>query len=51
MALFVLAYLLTGGAIAWLCGVHKPLAVVVTLAFWPIISAIVIIDMARNPEG
>lgn len=51
MILFALAYLIVGSFFALLIGVNRPLGAIITLAFWPLIVAIVIIDMARNSEG
>lgn len=48
MTLFALAYIITGAAMAFFCGVRKPLAVAITVIGWPVIAAIVLIDMASD---
>jgi hypothetical protein len=48
MALFALAYLITGGAMAYFCGVRSPLAVFITVVAWPVVAAIVLIDIATD---
>ena len=48
MTLFALAYLITGCAMAYFCQVRSPLAVLVSVVFWPIVAAMVIIDMASD---
>ncbi len=51
MALFLIAYAITGGAMAYFCGVRSPLAVIISVVFWPIVAARVIIDMASDRGG
>jgi hypothetical protein len=51
MTLFALAYLITGGAMAYFCQVRSPLAVLVSVVFWPIVAAMVLIDMASDREA
>jgi len=51
MTLFALAYLITGAAMAYFCGVRSPLAVIISVVFWPIVAAMVLIDMATDREA
>jgi hypothetical protein len=48
MAFFALAYFSLGGAMAYFCGVRSPLAVIISVVFWPIVAAMVLIDMASD---
>ena len=51
MTLFALAYIVTGGAMVWFCGVRKPLAIAIGLLFWPLIAVIVLLDLASDREA
>jgi hypothetical protein len=48
MALFFTAYIITGAAMAYFCGVRSPLAVIITVVGWPVVAAIVLIDIATD---
>lgn len=48
MALFLIAYAITGGAMAYFCGVRTPFTVAVTVVFWPMVAAFVLIDAAMD---
>ncbi len=43
-----LAYIITGGALAWFAGLRKPLAVLISVVFWPFVAVIVLIDAASD---
>lgn len=51
MALFALSYFIVGAAMAYFCQVRSPLAVLISVVFWPIVAAVVIIDMASDREA
>jgi hypothetical protein len=51
MAGFALSYVIVGAAMAYSCGVRSPLAVLISVVFWPIVAAMVIIDMASDREA
>lgn len=44
-------YLIAGSGMAWLCGVRGPVHIAITAVFWPVIAAIVLIDMAGKRGG
>ena len=51
MAVFLIAYAITGAAMAYFCQVRSPLAVLISVVFWPIVAAMVLIDLATDREA
>jgi hypothetical protein len=51
MTVFLTAYAITGGAMAYFCGVRSPLAVIISVVFWPIVAVMVLIDMATDRDA
>lgn len=51
MTAFALAYALIGVAMAYFCGVRSPLAVAIAVVFWPVVAAMVLVDIATDREA
>ena len=50
MAGFALSYFIVGAAMAYFCQVRSPLAVLISVVFWPIVAAMVLFNIATDRE-